>query len=317
MPFSHHSHSGEFCGHAANTLAEVVEHAVQRRKMSTFALTEHCPRGDDDLYPEEAAQHNAASLAALFDAFIVEAVRLQQQVHAASSAPGAAQCEILIGFEAEWIRPAASTAIAQKLLAQHGGTIDFFIGSVHHVGTVPIDFDRALYERARRMCGGSDAALFAAYFDAQLEMLEALRPRVVGHFDLIRLFADAPDEDLRAAAGGALWPKVLRNLSAARGMGALLELNTSALRKGLAQPYPRLEICRAWMAIGGQFVLSDDSHGIAQDVADTSRPKAARFNLQLPQLESRLSLAVPPPKAAVWDAQNCKTPVDRDKADDE
>lgn len=52
MPFSHHSHSGQFCGHATNTLEEVVETAIAKR-FHTFALTEHIPRPREDFYPEE------------------------------------------------------------------------------------------------------------------------------------------------------------------------------------------------------------------------------------------------------------------------
>ena len=52
MPFSHHSHSGQFCGHGENTLEEVVQAAIDK-KMQVFALTEHMPREERDLYPEE------------------------------------------------------------------------------------------------------------------------------------------------------------------------------------------------------------------------------------------------------------------------
>lgn len=52
MPFSHHSHSGQFCGHAENTLEEVVQTAVNKQ-MDLYALTEHMPREEEDLYPEE------------------------------------------------------------------------------------------------------------------------------------------------------------------------------------------------------------------------------------------------------------------------
>lgn len=53
MPFSHHSHSGEFCpGHANNTLEEMIQTAIAK-KMQVFAVTEHMPREDRDLYPEE------------------------------------------------------------------------------------------------------------------------------------------------------------------------------------------------------------------------------------------------------------------------
>ena len=53
MPFSHHSHSGQFCGHAQDTLEEVLQSAMEK-KMQTLAFTEHMPRDQDaDLYPEE------------------------------------------------------------------------------------------------------------------------------------------------------------------------------------------------------------------------------------------------------------------------
>jgi histidinol-phosphatase (PHP family) len=53
MPFSHHSHSGQFCpGHAKNQLEEVIQTAIAQ-KMEVFCLTEHMPRGKEDFYPEE------------------------------------------------------------------------------------------------------------------------------------------------------------------------------------------------------------------------------------------------------------------------
>lgn len=54
MPFSHHSHSGQFCnGHAKDSLEDVVKRAVALN-MQVLALTEHIPRElECDLYPEE------------------------------------------------------------------------------------------------------------------------------------------------------------------------------------------------------------------------------------------------------------------------
>lgn len=54
MPFSHHSHSGQFCAHAKDTLEDMVLRAIQSR-MRVFALTEHIGRGMIDLYPEEVS----------------------------------------------------------------------------------------------------------------------------------------------------------------------------------------------------------------------------------------------------------------------
>lgn len=53
MPFSHHSHSGQFCpGHAKDTLEEVIQTAIAKN-FKVFCLTEHMPRTQEDLYPEE------------------------------------------------------------------------------------------------------------------------------------------------------------------------------------------------------------------------------------------------------------------------
>ena len=114
---------------------------------------------------------------------------------------------------------------------------------MHHVHGVPIDFDLAMYRAARARCPGeTDAALFEAYFDAQHEMLRAVRPPIVGHFDLVRLFSDDPDEPLSAHEG--VWARVLRNLRVVQSYGGLMELNSSAVRKGLAEPYPSVAVCK-------------------------------------------------------------------------
>jgi histidinol-phosphatase (PHP family) len=53
MPHSHHSHSGQFCKHAAGLLEDVVVEAV-RQGFEVYGLTEHVPRyRNEDLYPEE------------------------------------------------------------------------------------------------------------------------------------------------------------------------------------------------------------------------------------------------------------------------
>ena len=53
MPFSHHSHSGQFCKHASGTLEEVVLEAI-RQRFTVYGLSEHVPRYRlQDLYPEE------------------------------------------------------------------------------------------------------------------------------------------------------------------------------------------------------------------------------------------------------------------------
>lgn len=139
--------------------------------------------------------------------------------------------------------------------------IDYFIGSVHHVHEIPIDYDAAFYVKARDVAGGTDERLFEDYFDSQYEMLKALKPKVVGHFDLIRLLSDEPNRDLRQMKG--VWEKAVRNLKLIVEHGGLMEINSSALRKGLKEPYPTRSVCEEYLKMGGKLTLSDDSHGIA------------------------------------------------------
>lgn len=161
-------------------------------------------------------------------------------------------------METEWIREPDSRERIARLQQQY--QFDLFIGSVHHMHTVPIDFDKAMYAEARRRAGGSDERLFEDYFDAQHSMLQALRPPIVGHFDLVRLLSDEPDRKLRQWDG--VWRRIQRNLEFTAAYGGLLELNTAGLRKGLLEPYPTSEICEAFLGLGGRFTLSDDSHQV-------------------------------------------------------
>ncbi|KAH3915600.1 histidinol-phosphatase [Parastagonospora nodorum] len=257
MPYSHHSHSGQFCGHAKDTLEEVVQAAIAKG-FHSFALTEHIPRPYEDFYPEEINSHTEESLVKLFDDFYAEAQRLRVVY--------AGKIQILIGFESEYIRP-STLQIVQGLLDKY--TFDFFMGSLHHTHTIPIDFDRAMYEQARAKAGGTDEKLFEDYFDSQYEMLRALQPPVIGHFDLIRLLSDHRDADFKNM--NRVWDKVRRNLDFVASYGGRLELNSSGLRKGLAEPYPCLPICQMFLQMGGSFVMSDDSHGIEQIGTNYSR----------------------------------------------
>jgi histidinol-phosphatase (PHP family) len=194
-------------------------------------MTEHMPRDEADFYPEELDSHNEASLAKLYDDFHIEARRLQQAY--------ASQIQLFVGFEGEWIRP-GSLQLCQNILDKHD--VDMFVGSVHHVHTVPIDFDLPMYQQARDLSGGTDEGIFADYFDSQYDMLQALKPPVVAHFDLIRLKSDDPERSFKTWP--RIWEKIERNLKFVAEYGGVLELNSSSLRKGMSEPYPQVEICQ-------------------------------------------------------------------------
>ncbi|KNE66221.1 histidinol phosphate phosphatase HisJ family protein [Allomyces macrogynus ATCC 38327] len=160
MPISQHSHSGQFCRHGHGELEQIVQEAI-RQGFTSYALTEHAPRfAPEHLYPEESDM-TVADLRAQFDAFLVEARRLQRVY--------ADQIDLVVGCETEYINTvdlkALDTLTASSILPL------LVVGSVHHVGGTPIDFSRDMYANALAHHGGSYVALYSAYFDAQLDLI--------------------------------------------------------------------------------------------------------------------------------------------------
>ncbi|KAJ4264987.1 hypothetical protein NW762_005230 [Fusarium torreyae] len=257
-----HSHSGQFCpGHAKDDLEEIVKQAISVG-YKTIGFTEHMPRYEQrDLYPEELDDPQAAleALPPRHEAYLAEAQRLQREY--------ASQIHILIGFEAEFIRPDFAAHV--RTLAEHP-IIDYFIGSVHHVHGIPIDYDAGMFASAVQASSRkTEESLYEDYYDLQYNMLKELKPRVVGHFDLIRLLSGDAGRDVRQWE--SVWQRVLRNLALAREQDGWLEVNSAALRKGLAEPYPCRAIAEEWIKMGGKFTFSDDSHGIAQVATNYAR----------------------------------------------
>ncbi|GAO19035.1 hypothetical protein UVI_02056520 [Ustilaginoidea virens] len=254
MAFTMHSHSGQFCpGHAADQLQDIIQRAIALG-FNTIGLSEHMPRYEErDLYPEELpdAQASLQALPPRHEAYLAEAQRLQTEFRR--------EISVLIGFEAEFIRPSYAPLVRNLALAP---CIDYFIGSVHHVHSIPIDYDGPCFRAAVAAAGGTEERLYEDYYDLQHEMLLALRPRVVGHFDLVRLKSERPDRDVRGWSG--VWARITRNLRLVREQGGWLECNTAALRKGLSEPYPCLTANKEWVKMNGAFTMSDDSHGVAQ-----------------------------------------------------
>lgn len=232
MPFSHHSHSGQFCpGHAQDSLEDVIKAAIAK-KMQVFALTEHMPRHEQDWYPEEKLRGRTMSQVFENEAnYFKEAMRLRHQYQSQISLP--------IGFETDWCGPHSLELIHRSLEKYN---FDFFMGSIHHVRGIPIDYDAPSYETAKQHAGGTDEDLFKLFFDEQLEMLQALRPIVVGHFDLIRLLSSNFDVSLKSMP--EVWLGILRNLDFVASYGGILEINTAAWRKGMQEPYPATEVCQ-------------------------------------------------------------------------
>ena len=98
------------------------------------------------------------------------------------------------------------------------------------------------------------------YFDLQYEMISLLRPSVVGHFDLIRIFD--PDYRYRLKKP-SIMSRVRRNLELIKKYDLIMDFNLRALAKGADEPYISRPILEMVRDCGISVVPGDDSHGIS------------------------------------------------------
>lgn len=241
----HGGHSGQFCLHARDSLEEVVL-AYIAQGFTWVGLTEHMPPPTDAnrYLDEEEAGIPAEKLQQQFMAYFTEARRLKEKY--------ADSITLFTCFETE-MYDGALPFIEQLKEATRP---DYLVGSVHHVGGIGIDYNKDLYSKALDRAG-SISNLYCQYFDAQFELLQALKPAVVGHFDLIRIF----DDGYRASlALPEVAERITRNLEYIRQQALILDFNLRGYSKS-AEPYPCGDILRQAVALGIDIVPGDDSHG--------------------------------------------------------
>ncbi|HEX2163840.1 MAG TPA: histidinol-phosphatase HisJ family protein, partial [Thermoanaerobaculia bacterium] len=226
----HGGHSGQFCGHAAGTLEEVLEAAVAAG-FRVYGVSEHAPRSDERFLYQEERDHgfDVARLVRDFEEYAAESRRLVPLF--------AGRLTVLRGFEAEVVPEATWAAEMAEHRRRHG--LDYVVGSVHHVDGHVIDGRPDELAAAIASRGGLEAVA-VAYYRALAAMVETLRPEVVGHFDLVRkLAAPFGAVDTPAARRAAL-----DALDAVAAAGSVLDVNTAGLRTGVGHPYPAPWIVR-------------------------------------------------------------------------
>ncbi|MBF0288186.1 MAG: histidinol-phosphatase [SAR324 cluster bacterium] len=243
MPISFHGgHSGNYCDHAEGKLEDIICNAIEQG-FTHYGLSEHMPRTQTEyLYPEECERgRTPEQLERMFALYIQEGRQLQYKYKE--------QIHILVGMETELI----GTNFDEIEHFYHKYSPDYLVGSVHYVNQIPSDYSESDFEKLEQLLGGTEA-VFCAYYDAQFELLQRIRPQVVGHFDLIRLFR--PEFSLSAK----IWEKIERNLTCAISYDALVEINARAFKKKQREPYPQYKILQMLISLGGKVTLGDDSH---------------------------------------------------------
>ncbi len=215
-----------------------------------MGISEHMPPfGDEFLYPDEIEKGlTVKGLQRGFTRYFEELERLKTKYRE----------NILIykGFETE-TRTGYQDQV-KTLIDRYKP--DYIVGSVHHVNDGCFDYSQEEYDRICEDLGSVDA-MYLAYFDAQFEMIQRIRPFVVGHFDLIRIFD--PKFEPRLEKPDIL-EKIKRNLALIKDLGLALDYNLRPLSRGENAPYIAPVILELAKTMKIPVIPGDDSHSAAQ-----------------------------------------------------
>lgn len=268
----HGGHSGQFCHHAKDRLEDIVRKYIDYG-YAWVGITEHAPGISQELlYPDEqAAGFTPVSMEATFADYMVECRRLQKKYESDIAIYTAFEIETYSGYE-EFV-----PYLIQKYKP------DYIVGSLHFVDDLGFDYSREQYMECARQLGGLDA-MYCRYFDQQYRMLEELKPAVVGHFDLVRIFDEGYKTRLRQKE---IWQRIERNLEFIRNEQLIMDYNVRSLKKGAEEPYisgPILDLC---LEMQISVVPGDDSHRVTDIHQHTEKAinilKTKGFNTNWPR----------------------------------
>ncbi len=153
-------------------------------------------------------------------------------------------------------------AEAERLAAAHPW--DYILGSVHWMprsdGSLARGWHREGFEE------GLEAA-YAAYFREVAALAEGGTYDCLAHFDFVRRNSWAIFRQLLPLEPYREWIDAALRAVIERGKG--LEINTSALRRGMPTPLPAPEILRRYRELGGEIVtIGSDAHRVVDVGAD-------------------------------------------------
>ncbi len=246
----HGGHSGDFCEHGEDTLREMLD-AVVSCGYSTFGVTAHSPATDPKfLYEEEVeAGLSINDLARKFGEYTATCAELANEY--------SDRIEVLLGAEVEVVPESSFAQNAAALRSEY--KLDYLVGSVHWVDEMPFDTSKLDFDKAVANRGCLEPFLLR-YYELVGEMIVQVKPEVIGHIDLPRLFCEGAPE----LESDSVMRAVYTAFEKANAVGCILDLNVGALSKGLATPYPAPWIVQLASEMGLPFCFGDDSHSVAQ-----------------------------------------------------
>lgn len=162
---------------------------------------------------------------------------------------------VRLGIEADYVHEHLDDVAA--VLARY--EFDYIYGSVHFISGWGFDQSRFKYEFERRDIN----QVYEAYFGLVMEAARTGLFDVMTHLDVVKKYGHRPTRDMTS-----LYRKVGDTLSKS---GLAIELNSSGLRKPVAEIYPSLEILKIMHDYSVPITFGSDAHKPGQVGRDFDR----------------------------------------------
>jgi histidinol-phosphatase (PHP family) len=243
----HGGHSGQYCNHAQDLLEDILNKYIELG-FKRVGITEHIPPINDHfLFPDEkAAGLNAIEMYKRFEEYFIQINAMKKKY--------TSKIKIFSGMETETY--SGYRDYIKKLVTIFQP--DYIVGSVHHINDICFDFSKEEYNRICNIAGSYES-MYEIYFDLQYEMIQTIRPFVVGHFDLIRIYD--PDYKKRILHP-SIDKRIKRNLKLIKSLNLVMDYNLRPLAKGEKEPYITDSILHMARKMEISVFPGDDSHGV-------------------------------------------------------
>jgi len=233
----YHIHT-PFCGHAGGKMEEYVL-AAQELGMPEMGFADHLP----------LFHINDPTLTMSQEELPLYVDKVHKLQEANPDFP------IRLGIEADYI----ATHLEQVAESLASYRFDYVYGSIHFIGGWGIDQSRFKYEFERRDID----EVYEVYFRLVMEAARTGLFDIMTHLDVVKKYGHRPTRDMTD-----VYHEVGEALAKSN---VAIELNSSGLRKPVAEIYPSLELLKIMHGHGVPITFGSDAHKPAQVGKDFHR----------------------------------------------
>ncbi len=221
-----HNHTTR-CKHATGTMSEYVDTALTQG-VSVYGFACHAPMDYDTGF--------RMGFDELQDYFH-DIEKLQERY--------SGRCLIRKGLEVDYLPKHLDSRVLDA-------DVDYLIGSVHFLDDWGFDNPQLIGEYMRQ----DMLQCWQRYLHTIRDMAKSGLFQIVGHFDLLKIFNNPPDDSLCDA--------IAQTLESIQDAGMALEINSAGLRKPIGEIYPSKQILRKAFALGIPITFGSDAHAVQQ-----------------------------------------------------